>query len=136
MGYIRGLIHGSVIGTLAGLAIAPQTGDKTRSQVQGIVLGAQKTVKSVQRTARRVAPQVQDAARSAVDAANKVAGVRAALCTDAETATGARRWNVANVMAVSLRLTTEQLGRELVDAFLADIEADPGQVAIIASLER
>ena len=68
-------------------------------------------------------------------AANKVAGVRAALCVDAETATGARRWNDANVMAVSLRLTTEQLGRELLDAFLADIAADPGQAAIISALE-
>ncbi|GAA4956274.1 hypothetical protein GCM10023238_23670 [Streptomyces heliomycini] len=38
-------------------------------------------------------------------AANKVPGVRAALCTDASTADGARRWNDANVLALSLRLT-------------------------------
>ena len=73
MGYFRGLVHGVAIGTLAGLCVAPQKGDKTRAQVQGIVIGAQKTAKSVQKTARRVAPQVQDAARSAVDTANKVA---------------------------------------------------------------
>ena len=54
---------------------------------------------------------------------------------DAETATGARRWNDANVIAVSLRLTTEQLGRELLDAFLAEIVVDPGQAAIVAALE-
>src|SRR5215212_5433698 len=36
-------------------------------------------------------------------AANKVSGVRAALCADAETARGARRWNDANVLALSLR---------------------------------
>lgn len=52
-------------------------------------------------------------------AANKVPGVRAALCTDAATAEGARRWNDANVLAFGLRLTTEQLANEMVDAFLA-----------------
>jgi ribose 5-phosphate isomerase B len=52
-------------------------------------------------------------------AANKVDGVRAALCVDAETAAGARRWNDANVLALSLRLTTEAVAREIVSAFLA-----------------
>jgi len=52
-------------------------------------------------------------------AANKVDGVRAALCTDAETARGARRWNDANVLAVSLRLTSAELAKEMLDAFLA-----------------
>jgi ribose 5-phosphate isomerase B len=46
-------------------------------------------------------------------AANKVPGVRAALCVDAETARGARRWNDANVLALSLRLTTEALAKEI-----------------------
>lgn len=52
-------------------------------------------------------------------AANKVAGVRAALCTDAETARGARRWNDANVLALGLRLTTPALAVEMLEAFLA-----------------
>lgn len=52
-------------------------------------------------------------------AANKVGGVRAALCTDAETARGARRWNDANVLALGLRLTSEALATEIVDAFLS-----------------
>ena len=52
-------------------------------------------------------------------AANKVPGVRAALCTDAETARGARAWNDANVLALGLRLTTEALAGEIVAAFLA-----------------
>jgi ribose 5-phosphate isomerase B len=52
-------------------------------------------------------------------AANKVPGVRAALCTDAETARGARRWNDANVLAVGLRLTSPEVAREMLDAFLA-----------------
>lgn len=52
-------------------------------------------------------------------AANKVPGVRAALCVDAETATGARRWNDANVLALSQRLTTPTVGEEILDAFLA-----------------
>ncbi|MFI6335497.1 RpiB/LacA/LacB family sugar-phosphate isomerase [Streptomyces sp. NPDC050535] len=52
-------------------------------------------------------------------AANKVPGVRAALCTDAYTADGARRWNDANVLALSLRLTSEPLLREILDAWFA-----------------
>ena len=52
-------------------------------------------------------------------AANKVAGVRAALCTDAQTAAGARRWNDANALALSLRSTSEALLEEILDAFLS-----------------
>ncbi len=64
-------------------------------------------------------------------AANKVRGVRAALCVDAETARGARRWNDANVVALSLRLTSGPLSREILDAFLvtAADEAESGAVA-------
>lgn len=51
-------------------------------------------------------------------AANKVAGARAALCGDVETARGARRYNHANVLVMSLRATSEALGREILDAFL------------------
>lgn len=50
-------------------------------------------------------------------AANKVDGVRAALCGDAETARGARRWNDANVLALSLRSTTPAVAAELLEAF-------------------
>ena len=50
-------------------------------------------------------------------AANKVPGVRAALCADAETARGARLWNDANVLCMGLRLTTPQLAREIIDAW-------------------
>ncbi len=53
-------------------------------------------------------------------AANKVAGVRAALCNDAETARGARRWNDANVLALSLRLTSEAVAREIATAWLEE----------------
>ncbi|MCD9875048.1 RpiB/LacA/LacB family sugar-phosphate isomerase [Streptomyces guryensis] len=52
-------------------------------------------------------------------AANKVPGVRAALCTDAYTADGARRWNDANVLALSLRLTSEPQLKEILDAWFA-----------------
>jgi ribose 5-phosphate isomerase B len=52
-------------------------------------------------------------------AANKVPGVRAALCADAETARGARAWNQANVLCLSLRTTTEALAREILDAWFA-----------------
>jgi ribose 5-phosphate isomerase B len=58
-------------------------------------------------------------------AANKVEGVRAALCTDADTARGARRWNDANVLAMGLRLTTTPLAEEMLDAFLGtDVDDD------------
>ena len=50
-------------------------------------------------------------------AANKVRGIRAALCTDAETAAGARRWNDANVLALSLQRTGEAELREILDAW-------------------
>ncbi len=50
-------------------------------------------------------------------AANKVPGVRAALCADAETARGARRWNDANVLALSLRTTSEALLGEVLDGW-------------------
>ena len=51
-------------------------------------------------------------------AANKVKGIRAALCVDAATATGARTWNDANVLALSLRLLSEPVATEIVDAWL------------------
>src|SRR5690242_21556896 len=52
-------------------------------------------------------------------AANKVAGIRAALCADAATAEGARRWNDANVLALSLRLTSQASLEEILDAWFA-----------------
>ena len=52
-------------------------------------------------------------------AANKVDGVRAALCGDAETARGARRWNDANVLALSLRTTSEPVLEEILDAWFS-----------------
>jgi ribose 5-phosphate isomerase B len=51
-------------------------------------------------------------------AANKVPGVRAALCGDAETARGARKWNDANALALSLRSTSEAVLGEILDAWL------------------
>ncbi|PRX92303.1 RpiB/LacA/LacB family sugar-phosphate isomerase [Allonocardiopsis opalescens] len=57
-------------------------------------------------------------------AANKVPGVRAALCADAYTADGARRWNDANVLALSLRLTSPALLTEILDAWLAGRPSD------------
>ena len=66
-------------------------------------------------------------------AANKVAGVRAALCTDAETAEGARRWNDANVLALSLRATPVSEVRPILDAWFAtQPTADPKYRAMIS----
>jgi ribose 5-phosphate isomerase B len=69
-------------------------------------------------------------------AANKVHGIRAALCGDAATAQGARRWNDANVLALSLRATSPAVGREILGAFLATAaSADPSDRRSIAVLE-
>jgi ribose 5-phosphate isomerase B len=66
-------------------------------------------------------------------AANKVGGVRAALCADASTAAGARRWNDANALALSLRATSRPELVEILDAwFAAEPSAEPGDVANIA----
>jgi len=70
-------------------------------------------------------------------AANKVAGVRAALCADAETARGARRWNDANALALSLRTTSEALLEEVLDAwFSGEPSGDAGDLENVRHLER
>ena len=68
--------------------------------------------------------------------ANKVTGVRAALCTDAETGRGARRWNDANVLAIGLRLTSAPVARKIVVAFLAPADVDPDERANIDRVEQ
>ena len=60
-------------------------------------------------------------------AANKVPGVRAALCWDAETARGARLWNDANVLCLSLRSTSEMVAREILEAWLSTEAPDPSE---------
>lgn len=67
-------------------------------------------------------------------AANKVPGVRAALCTDAETARGARRWNDANVLAVGLRLASPAIVEEMFDAFIT-AGPDADELPTIARVE-
>jgi ribose 5-phosphate isomerase B len=68
-------------------------------------------------------------------AANKVPGVRAALCVDAQTADGARKWNDANVLALSLRATSEPELGEILDAWFAAVPSDdPGDVANVDHL--
>ena len=70
-------------------------------------------------------------------AATKVPGVRAALCGDAETAAGARKWNDANVLALSLRTTSAPLLGEILDAwFAAAPSADDDDVANVNHLDE
>jgi ribose 5-phosphate isomerase B len=57
-------------------------------------------------------------------AANKVDGIRAALCVDAETARGARKWNDANVLALSLRSTSQAELEEILDAWFEGQASD------------
>ena len=71
-------------------------------------------------------------------AANKVPGVRAALCGDAETARGARAWNQANVLCLSLRATSETVAKEILDAWFS-ASPDPteeGNVDKVKSLDE
>ena len=72
-------------------------------------------------------------------AANKVDGVRAALCLDAQTADGARKWNDANALALSLRATSEAELAEILDAWFggepSPDAADSANVAHIGEIE-
>jgi ribose 5-phosphate isomerase B len=70
-------------------------------------------------------------------AANKVRGIRAALCGDAETARGARAWNDANVLALSLRSTSEPLVHEILDAWFAgEPSAEPDDRANVEHISE
>ena len=70
-------------------------------------------------------------------AANKLPGVRAALCADAETARGARRWNDANVLALSLRTTSEAVLSEILDGwFDAAASGDEDDAANIRHVDE
>lgn len=72
-------------------------------------------------------------------AANKIPGVRAALCPDAETARLARKYNHANVLALSMRLTSGAVADEIVRAFAAtpygDEDFDVRNVAVVDDLD-
>ena len=72
-------------------------------------------------------------------AANKVEGVRAALCFDAETARGARRYNDANMLCMSLRLTSPPLAQEILDAWLSTNDLDDDEqesIQLVKDLDR
>lgn len=70
-------------------------------------------------------------------AANKVDGVRAALCLDSQTAEGARRWNDANTLAISLRATSEAELGEILDAwFASEPSGDADDVANVEHISE
>jgi ribose 5-phosphate isomerase B len=73
-------------------------------------------------------------------AANKVTGIRAALCADAATAAGARKWNDANVLALSLRTTSSAVLTEILDAWFESVAStdvnDRANIAHLAKIER
>jgi ribose 5-phosphate isomerase B len=70
-------------------------------------------------------------------AANKVPGIRAALCHDAETAKGARLWNRANILCMSLRATSEVIAKEILDAwFNTPLGTDPTDLAAVEHVRR
>lgn len=71
-------------------------------------------------------------------AANKVPGVRAALCSDARTAEGARKWNDANVLAMSLRTTSPVVAMEILDAWFsaAPEENEKPNIEKVSKIEK
>lgn len=70
-------------------------------------------------------------------AANKVPGVRAALCIDAETARGARKWNDANALVLSLRSTSEPEMEEILDGwFGTDVSGEEGHTSNIKHISE
>ena len=73
-------------------------------------------------------------------AANKVKGIRAVLCDDAETARGARLWNNANVLCLSMRRTSEIVLKEILDMWFsttyAPNETDDACLRMIDELEN
>lgn len=70
-------------------------------------------------------------------AANKVPGIRAALCADAETARGARKWNDANILAISLRAVSEVVAKEMLEAwFSATVSTDAEDLESLTYLEQ
>lgn len=68
--------------------------------------------------------------------ANKVPGVRAAVCNDPGTARGARLWNDANVLVMSGRLVTDIMAREIIDEWLSVHEPDPSEAENIRKLKE
>lgn len=69
-------------------------------------------------------------------AANKVPGVRAALAWEPWIAKGARLWNDANVLAMSLKRLAPDVAVEVLQAFLSTPEPDPDEAANIAEIDR
>ncbi len=71
-------------------------------------------------------------------AANKIPGVRAALCQDAKTAEGARKWNDANVLAMSLRAMSTVVAGEILDAWLTSSpdESERENIEKVRKLEK
>lgn len=68
--------------------------------------------------------------------ANKFKGIRAALCNDAKSAECARLWNDANVLSMSGRLVTEELAKEILDAWLSVSGPDPSEAENISKLKQ
>jgi ribose-5-phosphate isomerase (EC 5.3.1.6) len=71
-----------------------------------------------------------------LNSCNKIYGIRAALCNDPQTARGARLWNDANVLAMSGRLVTDILAREIVDAWIYVESPDPSELDNIEKLKE
>ena len=71
-------------------------------------------------------------------AANKIPGIRAALCGDAETARGAKWWNDANVLVMSLRATSTEVAHEILTAWFEEevLEAEKPSIEQFRQIER
>jgi ribose 5-phosphate isomerase B len=134
------------------LGIAPQLADWVRERGHVVLLHGALAPAANAEWAWASAAAAKDVAEGRADqaivccytgtgatmAASKVAGVRAALCTDAFTAKGARRYNDANVLGVSLRLASETIMKEMLDAWFTT-QPEPEQaenIAYVNTLDR
>lgn len=62
MGYLRGFMHGAAVGTVVGLCVAPQTGDKTRAQLRVLTAAAREGALTTGRTLSKAKPMASGAA--------------------------------------------------------------------------
>lgn len=74
MGYIRGVVHGAIVGTTIGLCIAPQEGERTRQQLRGATATVRQGLDRAQETAQRLAPAAESAAQRVIEIVGQVRG--------------------------------------------------------------
>jgi gas vesicle protein len=71
MGYIRGFMHGAAVGTVIGLSVAPQTGDKTRAQLRVLGEAVREKATATGRALNKAAPMAAGAVQLVASARHR-----------------------------------------------------------------